>query len=167
MDKDTVGLLVTIIGSLITIIGFIFTIIQLVKTKKMSTAAFNAASEAKTAIKNTIVISDLSSIIKSMQEIQNDILNKKNDVAYLHTKDIVHALIEIRQLISSMDTNENDIISAMITQLGGILRRQLEASISGNEIIDIFKVNQKLTEFELSLSEVTSRIKFPLSGVNK
>jgi hypothetical protein len=133
------------------------------KTQKISNAAYSAAKEAKSAIKGTIVISNLSAIVKSMQEIQNDILNEKHDVAYFHTKNTIHSLIEIRQMIYSMDTNENDIITEMITQLGGILRRQLEASISKKEKINIISINQKLSEFELSLSELSAKLKFPLS----
>jgi len=161
------GLIITIISSFITIFGFIIMLFQIIKTQKISTAAYSAASAAKLEIKKPIVISELSSIIKSIQEIQNDILNEKNDLAYLHTKNIVHSLIEIRQIINSMEFCENDIISEMITQLGGILRRQLEASISKNEKIDIIKVNQKLSEFELSLSALTAKIKFPLQEESK
>lgn len=167
MNYTVLGFIITIISSLITIGGFIIMILQIIKTKKISNDAYTAASEAKMIIKSTIVISDLSTIVKSMQEIQNDILNEKNDLAYLHTKDIVHSLIEIRQIINSMDLCENDIISEMIAQLGGILRRQLEVSISKKEKIDILNVNQKLSEFELSLSELVAKIKFPLTEANK
>ena len=167
MDIDSWGLSITIFSSIITIIGFIIMLIQIKKTQKISSAALSAASEAKLAIKKPIVISELSSIIKSIQEIQNDILNERNDVAYLHTKNIVHSLIEIRQIINSMKIEESKIISEMITQLGGILRRQLEVSISKKEKIDILKVNQRLSEYELSLSALTAKIKFPLSEGNE
>lgn len=167
MDLTVSSFIITIASFVITIAGFIIMIIQIRKTQKISTAAYSAASSAKLAIKNTLVISDLSSIIKSMQEIQSDILNEKYDVAYLHTKNTVHSLIATRQIINSMQASENDIISEMITTLGGILRRQLEASINRKEKIDILKVNQKLAEFELSLSELSAKIKFPLSEGKK
>ena len=167
MDSTVLGLIITIISALITIVGFIIMIIQIIKTQKMSSAAYSAASAAKLEIKRPIVISELSSIIKSIQEIQNNILNEKNDVAYLHNKNVVHSLIEIRQIINSMDITEKDVLSEMIMQLGGIIRRQLEVSISKKEKIDILKVNQKLSEFELALSELTAKIKFPLTEENK
>ncbi|GHV07326.1 hypothetical protein FACS189485_17490 [Spirochaetia bacterium] len=40
------GVIISLIGSLITTIGFIITIIQIIKTKKISNAAYTAASEA-------------------------------------------------------------------------------------------------------------------------
>lgn len=166
MDKNALGFYITIFSSLITIFGFVITIIQIIKTKKISRAAYSAASEAKTVIKNTIVISDLSKRVKSIQEIQNDIVNEKNDAAFLRTKDLIHALIEIRQLVLSMKYDESNIITKMITQLG-VLRRQLEEAIYKREKVEVLKINQKLSELEIELSELTTKIKFPLSEGDK
>jgi hypothetical protein len=166
VDKNALGFYITIFSSLITIFGFVITIIQIIKTKKISRAAYSAASEAKTVIKNTIVISDLSKRVKSIQEIQNDIVNEKNDAAFLRTKDLIHALIEIRQLVLSMKYDESNIITKMITQLG-VLRRQLEEAIYKREKVEVLKINQKLSELEIELSELTTKIKFPLSEGDK
>jgi hypothetical protein len=167
MNKiEIAGFIITLISSLITAVGFIFTIIQIMKTKQISNAAYTAASEAKTVIKNTIVISDLSQKIKSMQEIQNDIVNEKNDAAFLRTKDLIHALIEIRQLALSMKYDGSNIITQLIAQLS-ILRRQLEAAVYKKEKLEVLKINQKLSDLEIELSELTTRIKFPLSEGNK
>ena len=167
MTINKLSFIITIVSSLITLIGFIIAIIQIMKTKKISKDAYSAASEANSAIKNTIVIADLGSIIKSIQELQSDLLNEKNDVAYLHTKALIHSLIEIRQLINPSENDKRVIITEIITQLGGILRRQLETSINKKEKIDIFKINQKLSEFEITLSELFVKIKFPFSGGNQ
>jgi sorbitol-specific phosphotransferase system component IIC len=167
VDITNVGFIITILSFLITLIGFFVAIIQIMKTKKISKDAYSAASEAKSAMKKIIVISDLSSIIKSIQEIQNDIISEKTEIAYLHTKTLIHSLIEIRQLINPLENNERVIITEVITQLGGILRRQLESSINRKEKIDIYKINQKLSEFEITLSELSAKIKFPLSGGSK
>jgi hypothetical protein len=166
MDKNALGFYITIFSSLITIFGFVITIIQILKTKKISNAAYSAASEAKTVIKNTIVISDLSKRVKSIQEIQNDIVNEKNDAAFLRTKDLIHALIEIRQLALSMEYDKSNIITKMIAQLG-ILRRQLEEAIYNKGKVEVLKINQKLSELEIELSELTTKIKFPLSEGGK
>jgi hypothetical protein len=166
VDKNALGFYITIFSSLITILGFVITIMQIIKTRKISNAAYSAASEAKTVIKNTIVISDLSKRVKSIQEIQNDIVNEKNDAAFLRTKDLIHALIEIRQLAHSMEYDKSNIITKMIAQLG-ILRRQLEEAIYKKEKIEVLKINQKLSEFEIELSELTNKIKFPLSEGHK
>ncbi|GHV74124.1 hypothetical protein AGMMS49940_14260 [Spirochaetia bacterium] len=125
-----------------------------------------AASEAKSAIKNTIVISDLSTIVKMVQEIENDIRNEKYDVSYLRINDLIHSLIQIKQLIISMGYEEHELIKKMIVQLS-ILRRQLETVMYKNDDLDVLKVNQKLSEFEIELSELAAKIKFPLSGGKK
>jgi hypothetical protein len=136
---------------------------QIFKTKKISNAAYSAALDAKMAITNTIIISSLSSKVKSIQEIQGDILNGKNDVAYLHTKDLMHSLIEIRQLIISKEYDDQKTITETIVQLS-ILKRLLESAIYKNEKIDLFKINPKLSELELKLSDLSAKIKFPLIG---
>jgi hypothetical protein len=166
VDESALGFYITIFSSLITIVGFIITIIQIIKTRKISNAAYSAATEAKAVIKNTIVISDLSKRVKSIQEIQNDIVNEKNDAAFLRTKDLIHALIEIRQLALSMEYDKSNTITKMIAQLG-ILRRQLEEAIYKKEKVEVLKINQKLSELEIELSELTTKIKFPLSEGNK
>ena len=166
MDKNVISFYITIISSLITVTGFLVTIVQITKTKKISHAAYSAAIDAKLAITNTIIISNLSSNVKSIQEIQGDILNGKNDVAYLHTKDLILALIEIRQLIISKGYDDQKIITETIVQLG-VLKRQLESAIYKTEKIDIFKVNPKLSELELKLSELAAKTKFPLIGGSK
>jgi hypothetical protein len=125
-----------------------------------------AASEAKSAIKGTIVISDLSTIIKLVQEIKNDIRYEKYDAAYLRTNDLIHSLIQTKQLIIEMEHDEQDSIKKMIIQLS-ILRNQLDAVLYKKENIDVLKTNQKLSEFEIMLSELTTKIKFPLNGGKK
>ena len=165
MNKVSIGFYITIISSLITVIGFVITIVQIIKTKKISNAAYSAAREAKLAITNTMIISNLSSKVKVIQEIQGDIFNEKYDVAYLHTKELIHELIEIRQLIISKEQNDEGIIKETIVQLG-ILKRQLESTIYKNEKIEISKINPKLSEFEIKLSELFAKIKFPIIGGN-
>ena len=155
MNMGVIGFIITIISFLITVTGLVIAIIQIMKTKKISNNAYLAALEAKSAIKKPIIISELSKIIKSLQEIQNDIRNEKLDVAYLRTKDLIHSLIEIRQILCSMENNEYNIITEIISQLGAILRRQLEVSINKKENLDVFQINKKLSEFEVSLSELS------------
>ena len=167
MEISVIGLIITVFSSLLTITGFVVAIFQIIKTKKISTSAYHAALEAKSEIKKTIIISDLSKIIKSLQEIQNDIRTEKIEVAYLRTKDFIHSLIEIRQIIHSIDNNEYGVITEMITQLRGILQRQLEVSMNKKESLDIFRINQKLSEYEVSLSELSVKMKFPLLGESK
>jgi hypothetical protein len=167
VNKTDIGFYVTIISSLVTVIGFVITIMQIYETRKTSDAAYFAAKEATSAIKNTIIISNLSARVKSIQEIQNDILNKRNDVAYLRTKDLIHTLIETRQLIFSKEHERNNGITEMIVQLG-LLRQQLESAIyKKDDKINILKVNQKLSEFEMELSDLSAKMKFPMLGGNK
>jgi hypothetical protein len=166
VNKTDIGFYVTIISSLITVIGFVITIMQIIKTRKISDAAYSAAEKARSAMQNTIVISNLSARVKSIQEIQNDISNKKNDVAYLRTKDLMHTLIEIRQLIFSKEHDKNNEITEMIVQLG-VLQRQLESAIYKDDKINILKVNKKLSEFEMELSELSAKMKFPIYGGEK
>ena len=54
----------------------------------------------------------------------------------------------------------------MIIQLS-VLRNQLETAIHKNESIEGIKINQKLSELEVELSELVTKIKFPLTGGNK
>jgi len=166
VDKTTIGFYITIMSSLITVTGFVIAIVQINKTKKLSNAAYLASQDAKLAITNTIIVSSLSSKVKSIQEIQGDLLNRKNDIAYLHTKDLIHALIETRQLIISKEYSDQKIITETIVQLS-ILKRQIESAIFKNEKIDISKTNPKLSELELKLSELSAQNKFPLIGGSK
>jgi ABC-type uncharacterized transport system permease subunit len=155
-----------IIGFIITVVGFFITIRQIYKTQKISNAAYLAASEAKSAIKSTIIISDLSTIIKSFQEIKDNIRNGKFDASYLRTNDLIHSLIQTKQLILGIECNEQEIIKKMITQLS-VLRNQLEAAIYKNEKIDALKINQRISELEIDISELATKIKFPPTGGNK
>jgi hypothetical protein len=166
VDKNALGFYITIFSSLLTIFGFVITARQIIKTRKISNTAYTASVEAKKAIKNTIVISDLSKRVKSIQEIQDDIVNGKNDVAVLRTKDLMHALIEIRQLVLPMEYDKSNIITKIITQLG-VFHRQLEEAIYKKENVEVLKINQKLCQLEIELSELTTKIKFPLSEGDK
>lgn len=156
----------TVLGFIVTVIGFLITIRQIYKTRKASDAAYEAASEANSAIKSTMVISDLSGIVKQIQEIKNFIRNGKYDASYLRTNDLIHSLIQVKQLILAIEHDKEEIIKKMIIQLS-ILRNQLESAIYKSEIVDAIKINQKLSELEVELSELVTRIKFPLTGGNK
>jgi hypothetical protein len=65
-----------------------------------------------------------------------------------------------------MEYDESNIITKMITQ-PGVFRRQLEEAIYKKEKVEVLKINQKLSEFEIELSELTTKIKFPLSEGDK
>ena len=164
--ENNFGVVVTIISSLITFVGFIFTIIQLLKTKKISKDAYSAAIETSSAIKSIMVISDLSGIVKLIQEIKDYLRNGKYDASYLRTNDLIHSLIQIKQLILATEFDKEEVLKRMIIQLS-ILRNQLETSIYKNETIETIKTNQKLSELEVELSELVTLIKFPLNGGKK
>jgi len=149
----------TVIGFIVTITGFIVTIWQIYKTRKISNAAYSA-------IKSTMVISDLSTLVKLIQEIKNSIRNKQYDASYLRTNDLIHSLIQTKQLILAIECDSEEILKKMVIQLS-ILRNQLETAIYKNESIEGLKINQKLSELEVELSELVTRIKFPLTGGNK
>jgi hypothetical protein len=157
--------IITVIGFIITTVCFVITILQLYKTKKLTKAAYTAAVEAKSAMKNVIVISDLSTIIKTIQEIENYIRNRKPDSAYLRVNDLMHALVQIKQLIITTN-NADDEIKKILYQLS-VIKRQLETKINDGKEMDITKVNYTLSEFELILEEITSKIKFPITGGGK
>ena len=158
--------MLTIFGFAVTVIGFLITIWQIYKTRKMSNAAYLAASEANSAIKSTIIISDLSGIVKLIQEIKTYIRIEKYDASYLRANDLIHSLIQVKQLIITIESDKEEILKRMIVQLS-ILRNQLESVIYKKENFDATKTNQKLSELEVELSELVTKIKFPLTGGNK
>jgi hypothetical protein len=97
---------------------------------------------------------------------QSNIRNEKYDASYLRTNDLIHALIQTKQLVPAIEQDEQEVIKKMIAQLG-ILRNQLDSSIYRNEKIDGLKANQRLSELEVEISELATKIKFPLTGGNK
>jgi len=132
-----------ILALIVTFFGFIITIWQIYKTKKTSNAAYLAATEAYSAIKSTMIISDLSEIVKLIQEIKIYIRHRKYDASYLRTNDLIHSLIQVKQLILAIKYDKEELLKKMIIQLS-ILRSQLETAIyNSNNKIDIIKINQK------------------------
>lgn len=67
-----------------------------------------------------------------------------------------------------MGYNNPEILTELITQLG-IFRRQFEISLlkEDDNDIDIIKINQKLSDFEIKLTEFSVKIKFPVLGEEK
>jgi len=154
--------IVNIVGFGLTVIGFAVTIWQLIKTRKASDAALRAAIKTQKSIETKILISDLSSIVKIFQEIKESIRNKHNNSALLRLYDLIHNIIQMRQLLLS-DEESSGKLGKIIIQLKLLADDIEKYNENDKEKLNIPIVMHNLTDYEVILSEIATSRKYSLT----
>jgi hypothetical protein len=125
----------TALGLAFTIAGFTFSIIMIWKTRKIAQEAKNAAIEAQDKIRRNVMLSDISSCEKTVNEVKTLIKGKKYESGLLRTGDLISQLIQIRSFIQGSFEEEPEAFQDSISQLA-IIRGWLDGKMidKGKEI---------------------------------
>lgn len=145
LDAISVG------GSVLSLVGLGIAISQIVKTRKAADAAAAAARETQARIANAVILADLSTSTRSVEEVKEFIRSRKYEPALLRVSDLNHMVIQLQHLASS-STPPDWTIREMLTNLS-VLRDLLEQRLSDDATeVDTAKVNAELSRIGDRLS---------------
>src|SRR5690349_18691413 len=127
MDNQLVNI-ISIIGSFLTLIGVIIAITQIRKTLSAAKAAQSAANQTQQAISRRVLLTDISTCIRSLEEIKVLIRGNRHEAALIRVTDLNSQLIQIQHIQHELTGQRTINFKELLTQLS-ILRELLERKI--------------------------------------
>jgi hypothetical protein len=164
MGNSSLMNIISIAGFGITLFGFIITIWQVIGAKKMSRSAYLAARSAQAEIKNSIILADMKTAIKLLQEIRNYMRDGKFENARLRLEDLITSMIQLKQLLLNTELQKKDDVNEISIQLRNICNT-IEANTGKPDgKLNIAKINASLSSYSDILGSISSKIMFPPNG---
>lgn len=136
---------ISIVGSALSLIGVAIAVWQIFKTRKAAEAAQNAVEATRRSITSNVVLADMSSCTRAIEEVKALVRAKRYEPALLRVTDL-HALIIQLQHVTRSDGKADTRAREALTGLS-VLRDLLEEKLDNDEIaIETAKVNSELAK---------------------
>ena len=88
---------ISIIGSFLSLIGVIIALVQISKTRRAAEAAKDASLQTQNAISRNLLLSDVSTCVKHIEELKSFVRSEKYELALLRVNDLISQLSQIRE----------------------------------------------------------------------
>lgn len=131
-------------GSIASLIGFPVAIWQIVKTRHIAEATKKATLKTQKAISHNLILSDISTSIKNIEQIKSYIRDNKYDLAQFRINDVISQLIQVQEVLKisdiSSEINFDNLINILV-----LLDGEFDKRIRDNSVIIVFsRVNSQL-----------------------
>ena len=155
--------LIAIAGLVFTVAGFLVSIILILKTRKIAKAAWNAAVEAQNKIRRNVLLSDMASCEKTVNEVKTFVRGRKYESGLLRTSDLLSQLIQLRSFIEFSDGTHEEEFQDSISQLA-IIRDLFERKmIDTHREIDGDAINTTLSVIADRLNSWIGKSKYTVT----
>lgn len=159
MDVETVYWWLGLFGSLASLIGLPIAIWQIVKTRRAAEAAKDASLETQKEISRNLLISDVSTCMRNLEEIKSYVRDEKYEFALIRVTDLISQLIQIRELLENSSRIHQIQFKERLSQLS-IIRKSFEKKIArGSARLNIVQVNSQLSELSDDLNKLIGETK--------
>jgi hypothetical protein len=150
----------TILGTYFSLAGVLIAIWQLYKTKKISEATKKAVISTQTALTQNVFLIDISTIVRTIDEIKLQIRTECHESALLRVNDVICQLQQISSLPLSAEHARTLNITQAVVQLS-ILRDILEKNQHSEEKkINTSNVNSILSNISDRFHKVIGKTKY-------
>ena len=122
---------ISIIGSFASLIGLAFAYWQIYKTRKAAESAEKASRQTKEAISRNLLIYDISTCIKYIEEIRLYLRNDNYELAQVRSKDLISYIIQNQSLLKSFNQSDKINFEEIVAELNR-LRNLLQKKIDKN-----------------------------------
>ncbi|HLL75459.1 MAG TPA: hypothetical protein VK421_09335 [Pyrinomonadaceae bacterium] len=136
---------ISIIGSVLSLIGVIIAIAQIRKTLRAAKAAQAAATQTQIAISRNVLLTDISTCARSLEELKVLIRGNRFEAALMRVTDLTSQLVQLQHLQRPISTIQSIDFKEVLTQLS-ILRELLERKIYQHQT----EINPVLMNSQLS-----------------
>lgn len=159
MDDRIVDI-IGIAGSALSLIGVVVALVQIRRTLRAAQAAEAAAREVQQKISRNVLLADVSTCVRSLEEIKVLVRGERHEAALMRVTDLSSLLIQLQQLRVQHAQQRELNFPEMLTQLS-ILREVLELKIYKQETeVDPVQVNSQLANISDQLSHVLGEEKY-------
>ncbi|MGI8788951.1 MAG: hypothetical protein ACR2HG_14510 [Pyrinomonadaceae bacterium] len=140
------------IGSVASLVGLPIAIWQIYKTRRVAEAARNAALQTQKTISRNLLISDVSTCVKHIEEIKSFVRTENYELALVRINDLVSQLMQIQE------TDFKEII-LKLSSIRNNFERKLEKSSAK---IKIAEVNSQLALISDDFNRLIGETKFTI-----
>lgn len=149
---------ISIIGSVLSLISLWIAIEQIRKTKHAAEAALEASNHTQQIISRNLLLSDVKTCLRNLEEIQSFVQHKKYEPAQIRIKDLISNLIQIQQRAESSEQAVKIEFEKMLLELT-IIREDFEKKvIKTSARINSIQINSQLSIISDELNKLTGSI---------
>lgn len=144
MSNDFVNWL-SVLGSIASLIGLPIAIWQIRKTRRVAEAARDASNRTQKIISRNLLLSDVKTCIKNLEEIQSFVRFDRYESAQIRTSDLVSYLYQIQQRTKDSEQALEIEYEEMLSQLS-IIREEFERKVNKSSArINNVQINTQLS----------------------
>jgi len=148
---------------LVTLAGFVIMIWQISKTHSAASAARKAAIDSRQTLQTNLMLVDISSCIKQIEEIQVLLRNDRHESALLRVTDLGSQLVQLRHHHDFSSEDSRVEFQDILSQLS-IIRNGLEQKLNDSQyFIQIVRINKKLAEIANRLNDWVGKGKYSIT----
>ncbi len=145
---------ISIVGSILSLIGVGIAIWQIRLVKKAAVAAKEAVDQTQKTISQNLLLSNIHTCIKNLEEIQSFVRYERYDSAQIRTGDLVSYLYQIQQRTKSSQLTLEIKYEEMLSELS-IIREEFERKVNKSSArINSVQINTRLSEISDSLHKL-------------
>ena len=119
---------ISVLGSLASLIGLPIAIWQIRKTRRVAEAAREASNQTQKTISNNLLIADVSTCTRNLEEIKSFVRIERYESALIRTTDLMSYLIQIQQRTRESKQKLPIEFEEMLSQLS-IIREEFEKKV--------------------------------------
>lgn len=145
---------ISIVGSVLSLAGVGIAIWQIRLVKRAAVAARDASNLTQKTISKNLLLSDVKTCIKNLDEIQSFVRFQRYESAQLRTVDLVSYLYQIQQRTKGSEQMLEIEYEEMLSQLA-IVREEFERKVNKPSArIDNVRINTQLSEISDDLNKL-------------
>ena len=148
-----------VIGSIASLIGIAFAYWQIYKTRQAAEAAKDAADRTQKFISRNLLLSDVSTCTRNLEEIKLFVRIERYESAQIRIGDLILQLIQVREMLESSNYAHQIEFEETISQLS-IIREDFEKKLAKSSAkINAVRVNSQLSKISDDLNKLLGRTK--------
>ncbi len=153
---------ISITGSFLSLAGVIIAVWQIYKTRRVAEAAKDAALKTQEAISRNLLLSDVSTCAKNIEEIKYFTRNEKYESALIRLTDLVAQLRQLKETLENSNQPHQIEFKENLSQLA-IMRGNFEKKLTRDSVkINVVQVNSQLSEISDELNSLIGKVKLAI-----
>lgn len=155
----------TLAGTLLSLTGVIIAIVQIVKTRSAAELARAAADQSRQLLARNVLLSDLSGLTTSIEELKMHVRHRRLEAALLRVTDLNTALIRLQHVRDGAGRPSEESDMKFIMGQLAVLRDQLErVNTDTDSEFNAVRVNGILSKVSDRLNHWVGDITFKASS---
>jgi len=159
MNSETLYWWLGLLGSIASLVGLPVAIWQISKTRRAAESAKTASIQTQHVISRNLLLSDVSTCTRNIEEIKSFVRNGKYESALIRVTDLISQLIQIREVLENSSQPHQIEFEERLSQLV-IIRTDFEKKLAKSSAkINIVQVNSQLAEVSDELNKLIGEAK--------